>query len=75
MIMQKHYTKHNGSVTINLGEEEIIPLSTKIYEAIRDDEGYIRAALLARFDAPFPNLPFERVSKKIYQEMINNLKF
>jgi ribonucleotide reductase class II len=44
-------------------------LGERIYEAIRDDEGYISAALLARFDAPFPRLPFERISREKYEEM------
>ncbi|MDY6807055.1 MAG: LAGLIDADG family homing endonuclease, partial [Cyanobacteriota bacterium] len=60
MQVQKHWTTHNTSATILLGEDEVEPLGKRIYEAIKDDEGYISAALLARFDAPFPRLPFER---------------
>lgn len=58
----------NTSSTILLTEPEIEPLGKRIYEAIRDDEGYISSALLARFDAPFPRLPFERISKEEYEK-------
>jgi ribonucleotide reductase class II len=51
MQVQKFYVAHNTSATIELRENEIETLGTRIYEAIRDDEGYISAALLARFDA------------------------
>jgi intein/homing endonuclease len=69
MQVQKHWTTHNSSATVLLGEDEIEPLGERIYEAIRDDEGYISAALLARFDAPFHRLPFERISREKYEEM------
>lgn len=69
MQVQKHWTTHNTSATILLGEDEVEPLGQRIYEAIRDDEGYISAALLARFDAPFPRLPFERISQEKYEKM------
>jgi len=72
MQVQKFYVRHNTSATIELRENEVESLGTRIYEAIRDDEGYISAALLARFDAleTFPRLPFEPVSKEIYTKMV-----
>ncbi len=68
MQVQQHYTTHNTSATIELREHEIEPLATAIYEAIQQDQGYISAALLARFDAneTFPRLPFEPISKQRY---------
>ena len=69
MEVQKNWTTHNSSSTILLTEAEIEPLGKRIYEAIRDDEGYISSALLARFDAPFPRLPFEHISKDQYEKM------
>jgi ribonucleotide reductase class II len=69
MQVQKHWTTHNTSSTIVFTEEEIEPLGKRIYEAIRDDEGYISSALLAKFDAPFPRLPFERISKEKYEQL------
>jgi ribonucleotide reductase class II len=69
MQVQRHYTTHNSSATIELRESEIEALGTRIYETIRDDEGYISAALLARFDdlQTFPRLPFEPVDKATYE--------
>lgn len=71
MQVQKSYVTHNTSATIELRENEIEILGTRIYEAIRDDEGYISAALLARFDdlQTFPRLPFEPISKEKYEQL------
>lgn len=76
MQVQKHYVRHNTSATIELRENEIEDLGTRIYEAIRDDEGYISAALLARFDdlQTFPRLPFEPISKEQYEQLMNEVK-
>ncbi len=72
MGVQKHYVRHNTSATIELREHEVDALGKRIYEAIRDDEGYISAALLARFDdhQTFPRLPFEPIDKATFDEMM-----
>ena len=72
MNVQKYYTAHNTSATIELREDEIDDLSGLIYEAIQTDEGYISAALLQRFDArnsAFPRLPFEPIDKETYDRL------
>ncbi len=69
MQVQKYYTTHNTSATLELREDEVEALGSRIYQAIRDDEGYISAALLARFDAPFPRLPFEKIDKPTYERL------
>lgn len=69
MQVQKHYTAHNTSATIELTEAEVEPLAERIYGAIANDEGYISAALLARFDAPFPRLPFEKIDKATFDRL------
>jgi ribonucleotide reductase class II len=68
MQVQKFYTTHNTSATVELREQEIEPLAKRIHQAIKDDEGYISAALLARFDdlQTFPRLPFEPITKEQY---------
>ncbi|OCR01420.1 hypothetical protein BCD67_23495 [Oscillatoriales cyanobacterium USR001] len=75
MQVQKFYVCHNTSATIELRENEIEPLGNRIYEAIRDDEGYISAALLARFDdlQTFPRLPFEPISKETYNKLVQEV--
>ncbi|MBE7384327.1 MAG: ribonucleoside-triphosphate reductase, adenosylcobalamin-dependent [Leptolyngbya sp. SIO1E4] len=76
MQVQKHYTSHNTSATIELREHEIERLGQRIYDAIQSDEGYISAALLARFDdlQTFPRLPFEPIDKVTYEAMVAQVK-
>ena len=76
MQVQKHYTAHNTSATVELREHEIEPLAERIYDAIENDEGYISAALLARFDdvQTFPRLPFEPITKARYEEMLKEVR-
>ncbi|MCF4970376.1 ribonucleoside-triphosphate reductase, adenosylcobalamin-dependent [Nostoc sp. CMAA1605] len=72
MQVQKFYVTHNTSATIELREHEVETLGTRIWEAINNDEGYMSAALLARFDdhQTFPRLPFEPISKQEYEQML-----
>jgi ribonucleotide reductase class II len=76
MQVQKFYTSHNTSATLELRSEEVEPLGKRIYEAIQNDEGYISAALLARFDdlQSFPRLPFEPIDKSTYQRLSQEVK-
>jgi ribonucleotide reductase class II len=74
MQVQKYYTAHNTSATIELTEAEVEPLARRIYQAIANDEGYISAALLARFDAPFPRLPFEKIDKATFDRLQQEVK-
>jgi ribonucleotide reductase, class II len=66
MQVQKYYTEHNTSATVELREDEVDALADRIYQAVEQGEGYISAALLARFDAPFPRLPFEKIDRSTY---------
>jgi ribonucleotide reductase class II len=71
MQVQKHYTAHNTSATVEFREHEIEGLADAIHRAIDNGDGYISAALLARFDAnaTFPRLPFEPVDKGTYERL------
>ncbi|MEL6350372.1 MAG: ribonucleoside-triphosphate reductase, adenosylcobalamin-dependent [Cyanobacteria bacterium J06627_28] len=75
MQVQTHYTAHNTSATIELRENEIEPLARRITQAIQNDEGYVSAALLARFDdlQTFPRLPFEPISKAQYESLLKEV--
>lgn len=72
MQVQRHYSTHSTSATIELREHEIEPLGRRIYQAIQDDEGYISTALLARFDdrQTYPRLPFEPISREEYDRLV-----
>ncbi len=71
MQVQRHYTTHNTSATIELREAEVESLAERIYQAIDQDQGYISAALLARFDdlQTFPRLPFEPIDRLTYEAL------
>ncbi|MFZ9173291.1 ribonucleoside-triphosphate reductase, adenosylcobalamin-dependent, partial [Vulcanococcus sp.] len=71
MQVQQHYTAHNTSATVEFREHEIEPLTDAIYAAIDRGQGYISAALLARFDAnaTFPRLPFEPIDHSTYEQL------
>ena len=71
MQVQKYFTAHNTSATIELRESEVEALAERIYQAVETNEGYISAALLARFDdhQTFPRLPFEPISKAEYEQL------
>ena len=71
MQVQRHYTAHNTSATIEFREHEIEPLADAIHQVISDGDGYISAALLARFDAnaTFPRLPFEPIDHSTYERL------
>jgi ribonucleotide reductase class II len=71
MQVQKHYTTHNTSATVEFREHEIEALADAIHHAIDNGDGYISAALLARFDAnaTFPRLPFEPIDAATYARL------
>lgn len=74
MQVQKHYTTHNTSATLEFRENEIDELSQLIYDSI--GKGYISAALLARFDAneTFPRLPFEPIDRDTFVSLSNEVE-
>ncbi len=71
MQVQRHYTEHNTSATIEFREHEIQSVANALYQAIENNNGYISAALLARFDsnATFPRLPFEPINAETYERL------
>jgi len=76
MQVQRFFVRHNTSATIELRENEIDVLGTRIYEAIQGDEGYISAALLSRFDdhQTFPRLPFEPIERYEYEQLMQQVE-
>ncbi len=76
MQVQRHYTTHTTSATLEYREHEIETLAKLIHEDIQGDGGYISVALLARFDdnATFPRLPFEPIDKQTYDRMMARIK-
>ena len=75
MHVQNVYTTHNTSATLEFREHEIEDLAEMIHDNIVQGDGYISAALLARFDAneTFPRLPFEPITKETYDRMMTRV--
>lgn len=72
MQVQQHYTTHNTSATLEITEAEVPVLAGLIHDAIEGNQGYISAAVLARFDATggtFPRLPFEPITQSQFQQL------
>lgn len=76
MQVQKFYTTHNTSATIELRKDEITELADCIYQSIQNDEGYISIALMPRMDdfQNFPRLPIEPISKEYYLELMQEVE-
>jgi len=76
MQVQSYYTAHNTSATVEFREHEVEALAAAIHRAIENGEGYISAALLARFDAnaTFPRLPFESIDRATDQQIQAEVK-
>jgi ribonucleotide reductase class II len=76
MQVQRHYSTHTTSATVEFREHEIEELARLVYDEIQNDGGYIGVAMLARFDAnaTFPRLPFEPIDKKTYDRMMAAIK-
>lgn len=71
MQVQRNYTGHNTSATIEMRENEVEPLGRRIHQAITNNEGYVSFALLSRSDdhQSFPRLPFEPITKEEYKTL------
>jgi len=76
MQVQKFYTRHNTSATIEVRDHETEDLGVLIYEAIQKNEGYVSAAILARFDEyeTFPRMPFEPISRETYNQLCKEVE-
>lgn len=75
MQVQKHYTTHNTSATLEIYESEIETLGKLIHGAIANDEGYISAAILGRSDgnSTFPRMPFEPITRKQFEALCEKI--
>ncbi len=74
--VQKNYTTHNTSATIELREHEVDDLAKAIFDAIQNNEGYVSAAILARFDEyeTFPRMPFQPISRETYDSLCQEVE-
>jgi ribonucleotide reductase class II len=78
MQVQKHYTEHNTSSTIELDAEEVDELSEAIHKEIQSGE-YVSFAIMQRarpeqLKHTFPLLPYEPITAQTYQQFITEVK-
>lgn len=68
LTMQEHYTDHNSSCTLTIGEDE--------WEGIVDavDENWdkiVACAFLPKYTTAYPQMPYEEISEEQYKDMMS----
>ncbi|OGI88599.1 ribonucleoside-triphosphate reductase [Candidatus Nomurabacteria bacterium RIFCSPLOWO2_01_FULL_41_21] len=69
-IVKSHYTEHNPSVTISIGEDEWITVANWLYENW-DLVGGL--SFLPRSNHVYQLAPYEEITKEKYEEMVTKL--
>ena len=69
-IVKKHYTEHNPSVTISVGEDEWLAVANWIYENWELVGGL---SFLPRSNHVYQLAPYEEITKEKYEEMKERL--
>jgi len=74
-IVNKYYSTHTTSATIEFKKEEIEAMSKYMTENLFDME-YISFATLPRFDSNliYPRMPFEPINDSVYEQMVSKIK-
>lgn len=70
-IVKKHYTEHNPSVTISVGDDEWIAVANWIYENW-DLVGGL--SFLPRSNHVYQLAPYEAITKERYQELLKHVE-
>lgn len=68
-VVKKHYTEHNPSVTISVGEDEWIAVANWVYENWELVGGL---SFLPRSNHVYQLAPYEEINKEKYEEMVKN---
>ncbi|MBP6908566.1 MAG: ribonucleoside-triphosphate reductase [Candidatus Pacebacteria bacterium] len=69
-VMKKHYTEHNPSVTISVGDDEWLAVADWIYKNWEIVGGL---SFLPRSNHVYQLAPYEEITKKQYNEMVERL--
>lgn len=70
-IVKKHYTEHNPSVTVSVGEDEWVAVANWVYENW-DLVGGL--SFLPRSNHVYQLAPYESISKEKYEEMLSKVE-
>ena len=68
-MVKEHYTEHNPSTTISVGEEEWLRVGNWVYENWEMIGGL---AFLPRFDHVYRLAPYEAITEKHYNELVKS---
>lgn len=71
-LVKEHYTEHNPSVTISVGEDEWILVANWLYENWELVGGL---SFLPRSNHVYKLAPYEAISKEKYEEMLKKVNF
>ena len=69
-VMKKHYTEHNPSVTISVGDDEWLAVADWLYKNWEIVGGL---SFLPRSNHVYQLAPYEEITKKQYNEMVERL--
>lgn len=69
-IVKEHYTEHNPSVTISVGEDEWLEVGSWIYKNWEIVGGL---SFLPRSNHVYQLAPYETITKEKYEEMVANM--
>ena len=69
-VYRNHWTEHNPSVTISVGEDEWIEVAAWVYKNWDDVAGI---SFLPRTDHVYKQAPYQAVSKEEYEELLSKM--
>lgn len=69
-VYRNHWTEHNPSVTVSVGEDEWIEVAAWVYKNWEDVAGI---SFLPRTDHVYKQAPYQAVSKEEYEELLSKM--
>lgn len=69
LMFQKHYTDHNTSCTITIGNDEWDDMAKMVYSNWED---IVACAFLGKYEDSHPQLPYQRIDAQRYEELSKN---
>lgn len=67
LTTMKHYTDHNSSCTLTIGENEWTEIEDMVYDNWDD---VVACAFLPKYTDAYPQMPYEEITKEQYEEMM-----
>lgn len=67
LMFQEHYTDHNSSCTLTIGENEWTEIEDMVYD---NWDKVVACAFLPKYTDAYPQMPYEEITKDQYEEMM-----